>query len=232
MIDRLFDSLLPTRYRPAPAMGTAGEGRVLLARGAAVLVDLFICYVLLELPVFYAASVLFRGAFEARAGSLATASLLLLVPLYLTYSFVFEWRFGRTPGKVNRGLLVVTADGGRPGVHAVAVRNLLRYVDLLGVPPLVVGAVVALLSDGRRVGDHLAGTVVVRATAGEEASHLSAVAEVVDRRGDAGRIRSEEGEASVGTLEGDREPDGTDTGTSGGTERQSTDRQSTERDRE
>jgi uncharacterized RDD family membrane protein YckC len=184
MIDRLLDSLLPTRYRPAPAMGTAGETRVLLARGAAALVDLFICYVLLELPVLYAASVLFRAAFEARAGAIAVGSVLVLAPLYLTYSFAFEWRFGRTPGKVNRGLLVVTEDGGDPGVRACAVRNLLRYVDLLGLPPLVLGAVVALLTGGRRVGDHLAGTVVVRAKAGEEASHLSAVAELVGRRGE------------------------------------------------
>jgi len=83
MIDRLFDSLLPPRYRPAPAMGTADEGRVLLARGGAALIDLLLCYVLLELPVFYAASVLFRGSFEARSGSPAAISLLLFVPLYL-----------------------------------------------------------------------------------------------------------------------------------------------------
>ena len=184
MIDRLFDGLLPTRYRPAPAMGTAGEARVLLARGAAALVDLLICYVLLELPVLYAASVLFRRSFEARAGAIAIGSILVLAPLYLTYSFAFEWRYGRTPGKVNRGLLVVTEGGEDPGVRACAVRNLLRYVDMLGVPPLVLGAVVALLTGGRRVGDHLAGTVVVRATAGEEASHLSAVAELVGRRGE------------------------------------------------
>jgi uncharacterized RDD family membrane protein YckC len=219
MIDRLFDSLLPTRYRPAPAMETAGDPRVLLARGTAVLIDLFICYVLLELPVFYAASVLFRGPFEARAGGLAVASVLVLVPLYLTYSFAFEWRFGRTPGKVNRGLLVVTADGGRPGVRAVAVRNLLRYVDLLGVPPLVIGAVVALATGGRRVGDHLAGTAVVRTTAGDEASHLSAVAEVTERRGDAGRIRSQEGADTVLDAEDDPVPDESDPGSSGKTER-------------
>jgi uncharacterized RDD family membrane protein YckC len=219
MIDRLFDSLLPTRYRPAPAMETASDTRVLLARGAAVLIDLLVCYVLLELPVFYAASVLFRGPFEARAGGLAVVSVLVLVPLYLTYSFAFEWRFGRTPGKVNRGLLVVTADGRRPDVRAVAVRNLLRYVDLLGVPPLVIGAVVALATGGRRVGDHLAGTVVVRTTAGEEASHLSAVADTVERRGDAGRIRSKEGETTDIDAEEAPVPDESDPRLSGTTER-------------
>jgi len=209
MIDRLLDSLLPTRYRPAPAMGTAGEGRVLLARGGAALIDLLLCYVLLELPVFYAASVLFRAPFEASAGRLAVLSVLVLVPLYLTYSFAFEWRFGRTPGKVNRGLLVVTADGGAPGVRAVAVRNLLRYVDLLGVPPLVLGAVVALASGGRRVGDHLAGTVVVRATAGEEASHLSAVADI-DRRSEEPERAEVDDPASTGSDRGsaDRSPEG------------------------
>lgn len=225
MIDRLFDSLLPTRYRPAPAMGTAGDVRVLLARGAAVLVDLLICYLLLELPAFYAASVLFRGPFEARSGTLAVVSVLVLAPLYLTYSFAFEWRFGRTPGKVNRGLLVVTADGGTPGLRAVAVRNLLRYVDLLGVPPLVLGAVVALASGGRRVGDHLAGTLVVRATAGEEASHLSAVAELSGRRGDGERTEPERGDRERTEAE-PREPgpaervqdeeDGSGTGTERG----------------
>lgn len=183
MIDRLFDRLLPTRYRPAPAMDTAGESRVLIARGLAVAIDVLLCYVLLELPVLYVASVLFREPFEARAGVLAVGSLLVLAPLYLTYSFAFEWRFGRTPGKVNRGLLVVTEEGAEPGLRACAVRNLLRYVDLVGVPPVVIGSVVSLFTGGRRVGDLLAGTVVVRATAGDEASHLSAVAELTGSRG-------------------------------------------------
>ena len=191
MIDRLFDSLLPTRYRPAPAMETADERGVLLARGTAALIDLLVCYFLFELPVLYAASVLFRAPFEAHAGTIAVGSFLALAPIYVTYSFVLEWRFGRTPGKVNRGLLVVTDEGGAPGLGAAAVRNLFRYVDLLGVPPLVLGAVVAFLTGGRRVGDHLAGTLVVRATAGEEASHLSAVARLAGRRGEAERESEE-----------------------------------------
>jgi len=222
MIDRLFDSLLPTRYRPAPAMETAGDPRVLLARGLAVLVDLLVCYVLLELPVLYAASVLFRDAFEARAGGIAVASFLVLVPLYLTYSFAFEWRFGRTPGKVNRGLLVVTEAGEAPGARAVAVRNLLRYVDLLGVPPLVVGAVVALATDGRRIGDHLAGTVVVRSTAGEAASHLSAVARLSGPRGPRGG----------GETERDRAEPTERGGTDGGTGPEREPAESAERERE
>lgn len=219
MIDGILDSLLPTRYRPAPAMGTADEGRVLLARGGATLIDLLICYVLLELPVFYAASVLFRDSFEASAGRLAVLSVLILVPLYLTYSFAFEWRYGRTPGKVNRGLLVVTAEGGTPGVRAVAVRNLLRYVDLVGVPPLVLGAVVALASGGRRVGDHLGGTLVVRATAGEEASHLSAVADIDGRAEELERAEADD-PAPTGSGRGptDRSPEGDQGDGDGGNE--------------
>lgn len=165
MIDWKLDGFLPTRRQPAPLLETAGDRDVLLARGGAAAIDLFVCYVLIEFPAIYAFSWLFRGTYEALGGYAVALSLVVLAPLYASYSFVLEWRYGRTPGKVNRGLLVVMADGRPCTYRASAVRNLLRYVDLLGVPPLVVGFVVALATDGRRLGDHAAGTVVVRSTA-------------------------------------------------------------------
>jgi len=58
-------------------------------------------------------------------------------------------------------------DGSQCTLRASAVRNLLRYVDLLGVPPLVVGLASALVTGGRRIGDHAADTIVVRSTAPE-----------------------------------------------------------------
>ncbi|OAQ53416.1 hypothetical protein HTG_08020 [Natrinema mahii] len=144
---------------------TASDRDVLLARAGAAAIDLFVCYVLLEFPLIYAASVVFSEPYEALGGDAVFLSLVALVPLYVTYSFVCEWRYGRTPGKVNRGLLVVMADGRECTLRASAVRNLCRYVDLLGVPPLVLGLVSALAADGRRVGDLAAGTIVVRSTA-------------------------------------------------------------------
>ncbi|MFC6719288.1 RDD family protein [Natrialbaceae archaeon GCM10025810] len=164
MIDRKLDEFLPTRRQPAPVLETADDRDVLRARGAAAAIDLFVCYVLIELPLIYLASVAFGGAYEALGGYAVVLSLLALLPIFATYSFLCEWRYGRTPGKVNRGLLVVMADGSPCTYRASAVRNLFRYVDLLGVPPLVVGLVAALASDGRRLGDRAAGTVVVRST--------------------------------------------------------------------
>lgn len=160
-----LDGLLPTTKRPTPDLATAADRAVLFDRAIAVLIDLLVCYVLLELPVVYVLLELFGDEYARISGAVPLLSLAVLVPLYLTYSFAFEWRYGRTPGKVNRGLVVVMADGAPCTLRASAVRNLLRYVDVLGVPPLVVGLVVAAASGGRRVGDRVAGTVVVRTRA-------------------------------------------------------------------
>lgn len=65
---------------------------------------------------------------------------------------------GQTPGKRALKLRVVTHDGGTPSVGALVVRNLLRVIDnfvgvvLMAVDPLA-----------RRLGDRLAGTLVVHA---------------------------------------------------------------------
>jgi uncharacterized RDD family membrane protein YckC len=83
------------------------------------------------------------------------------------------------------------ADGGPCTARASAVRNMLRYVDFLGVPPLVVGLVAAYTTDGRRVGDLAADTVVVR-TRVEDPEDQAARA---DLETDAA-ARSDEGEAA------------------------------------
>ena len=163
MIDRVLDRFLPTRTQPAPSMDSVADHRVLLDRGFAAAIDLVFCYVFVEAPVIYVLGEVLPDRFEAFLGTAAVLSFLALLPIYVTYSFAFEWRYGRTPGKVNRGLLVVMTDGRRCTLRASAIRNLLMYVDLVGVPPLVVGLVSALLADGRRIGDLVAGTVVTRA---------------------------------------------------------------------
>jgi uncharacterized RDD family membrane protein YckC len=168
MLDSVIDRFQPTKERPEPDLDSAGDRGLLFSRGGAALIDLSICYFLLEAPALYVINVLFASRIEALGLAAIGLSLAVLAPLYITYSFGFEWLYGRTPGKVNRGLLVVAADGGEPGRRASAVRNFLRYVDLLGVPPLVIGAVVALFADGRRVGDILADTRVVRIRAEPE----------------------------------------------------------------
>lgn len=157
--------LLPSKIPPAPAMATVTDRSVLIDRGIATAIDLGLCYVLLELPLIYIASQAFPSAYEAIGPTGILLSLVFLLPIYITYSFVFEWQVSRTPGKVNRGLVVVMADGRPLTLWAAALRNFLRYIDFIGVPPFVLGVFSVLFAGGRRVGDLAAKTVVVRARA-------------------------------------------------------------------
>jgi uncharacterized RDD family membrane protein YckC len=79
--------------------------------------------------------------------------------------FALEWGFfagfevatgGRTPGKMAMKLRAVSAEGGRAGAGALLIRNLVRSIDLLLGLPLMVFDLRA-----RRLGDRLAGTLVV-----------------------------------------------------------------------
>ena len=66
-----------------------------------------------------------------------------------------------TLGKRMVGIRVVADDGEHVGLNAAVIRNLLRLVD--GFFFYLVGALFALNSSrGRRLGDHVAGTLVVR----------------------------------------------------------------------
>lgn len=90
-----------------------------------------------------------------------------LLVLYTLSMFLIDWAYfagqeivlrGQTLGKRVVGLRVVTQDGGRPGRLALLVRNLVRLVDLVLAMPLLI-----LDPQARRLGDWLAGTLVVHA---------------------------------------------------------------------
>ncbi len=80
-------------------------------------------------------------------------------------AFAIDWAYyagseiamhGRTLGKKIVGLRVVAANGGAASVGSLLTRNLLRTVDILvGVPLMILDPL------SRRLGDRLAGTVVV-----------------------------------------------------------------------
>lgn len=66
------------------------------------------------------------------------------------------WLGGRTLGKMALKLRVLTAEGGTPGPGALLARNLVRSLDILfGIPLLAIDPL------SRRLGDRLAGTIVV-----------------------------------------------------------------------
>ena len=91
-------------------------------------------------------------------------SLLLIFIVYWLYPILFEvLRDGQTIGKRAIGLRVIHANGTPVGWLASIVRNLMRTVDML--PVLYgFGAVASLLDpQGRRLGDMVAGTLVIHA---------------------------------------------------------------------
>ena len=88
--------------------------------------------------------------------------LVILFLVFWAYPIVLEamWN-GQTPGKRALSLRVVSADGAPVGWLAAITRNLLRTVDML--PFAYATGLVASLADphGRRLGDMVAGTLVV-----------------------------------------------------------------------
>ncbi len=92
----------------------------------------------------------------------AGANLIVLFAVYWVYPIVLEalWN-GQTVGKKAMSLRVVAADGAPVGWLAAITRNLLRTVDMLPFGYAV--GLVSCLADrhGRRLGDLVAGTLVV-----------------------------------------------------------------------
>lgn len=83
--------------------------------------------------------------------------------LTLIYFIFFEttWN-GQTPGKKAAGIRVIRSTGEAVTVGSILVRNILRFVDFLPAS-YTVGILTILFSKNRqRVGDMVAGTVVVK----------------------------------------------------------------------
>ena len=135
------------------------------SRFLALALDIFI-QTLIGIVVGVAASLMITGAafFSPRSGMwVAAAVILFYFLLYFGYYAVFEiiWN-GQTPGKRKMGIRVIK-DSGRPLTPAESIgRNLMRIVDWL--PGFYgVGLVCAFCTSGnKRLGDLVAGSLVVR----------------------------------------------------------------------
>jgi uncharacterized RDD family membrane protein YckC len=113
-----------------------------------------------------AATLLFFVAamFLATTANLQGISIVAGAVMWLGYFFMTEWLMGATPGKLLTGLRVRQSTGERCTMRQIAVRTLLRLVE---VNPLICGlfpAGIAVNCTARhqRLGDLLAGTLVVR----------------------------------------------------------------------
>ena len=169
------DVLAPDRLLPVTTpegVGLRLEVAGLGVRGLAVLFDLILGTLLVLVVAAAKVTVLtaprpawrptdigwvdaaLRGAWR---GGLAALVVAVVLP------FVCELLLGgRTPGKVALQLRVVTVSGDRPDGVALAVRNLLRLVDLLPGTYAVGALLIGATARGQRVGDLAAGTTVVR----------------------------------------------------------------------
>jgi uncharacterized membrane protein SpoIIM required for sporulation/uncharacterized RDD family membrane protein YckC len=127
------------------------------SRAAAAVIDQAI------IGVMILALVILRGV--SGMGGNWTGALAVLAIFGVWYGFFtfFEaLRDGQTPGKRMLGIRVVMETGHPVSVGAAVIRNLLRTADFLP-PPYLLGAIlVAVHPRARRLGDLVAGTVVVR----------------------------------------------------------------------
>ena len=105
-----------------------------------------------------------KGQLDVQVGGVVIAIFLLAQFVIETGYFIF-WEMlttGRSPGKAVVGLRVVQRNGLPIELGSTMVRNLTRIVDLLPAN-YVVGLISMLLSpSGERLGDHAAGTIVIR----------------------------------------------------------------------
>jgi len=134
-------------------MGT--EREVVVHRVAAAVLDAVIIAMMMGM-----AAALLVGLSALEPGSFPVYAAMPVVGFF--YYFLLEGFTGQTIGKRILGIAVVKADGSPCTYPASFVRNLLRAVDAMPFFYLV-GLVTMALSDRKqRIGDHAAGTVVVK----------------------------------------------------------------------
>lgn len=134
----------------------AGPG----VRGVAWLIDLLLQgVVVLGLLIGLTVSSVFSGL-GAEVGTGASLVTFFVVSWFYAAFFEVIWA-GQTPGKRALQLRVVRTDGSAIGLREALLRNLMRGVD--GLPfAYVIGALVATFDPRlRRLGDWVAGTMVV-----------------------------------------------------------------------
>ncbi|MBI3971851.1 MAG: RDD family protein [Chloroflexi bacterium] len=104
------------------------------------------------------------GGTTAEGFELQGAPALLTFLLWFVYYIAMEAMVGATLGKLLLGLKVVKADGSPMDWPASLIRNVLRIVD--GIVLYLIGAILVWQSPRRqRLGDRVAGTVVIRRSA-------------------------------------------------------------------
>lgn len=145
------------------------------ARSAAALIDyatIAVAIVVLWVLLIMLARAIAPGADQTAETTAAQSSGAWAVSLVILVSFAIQWGYyvlfealwdGQTPGKRRLGIRVVQDGGYSVSFAASAVRNIARVVDMQPGLLYSVGIVSAVSSrSGKRLGDMMAGTIVVR----------------------------------------------------------------------
>lgn len=151
--------------------GTRGPiGRRVLAG----FLDLLVCLgLLLAVSLALGQYTSYHDEVQLKLHGVGIAVFLALVALYY---FTSELLTGQTLGKRVSGLIVVRADGGRPGAASIAGRTLLRGLDFL--PFFYLGGFLVMFTrGGRRIGDLAAGTAVVAKPAAQGEALICGIGE-------------------------------------------------------
>jgi uncharacterized RDD family membrane protein YckC len=134
----------------------------------------------------------------------------LPVGVYFVVAFLLEWGYGcffetwwngQTPGKRAFGLRVIKTEGYAIGFHEAMIRNLLRAADF--VPLLYAAGFLTAMTNPRlqRIGDLVAGTMVVRERRPLLAGELDGLADYPSFPPEAFRHRYRPSEKTLETIE-------------------------------
>jgi len=141
------------------------------------IIDLGVVAAILYPLLFIGGMLIFIGltgsAFLLPEGATGFIAIALIVLFTLTLLFVqsfyfiyFERKSGQTPGKKLFGLQVISFDQQALTIQQILLREVARIVDVLLIIPGILS--MALTEKNQRLGDLLAGTMVVRSKTAEE----------------------------------------------------------------
>lgn len=159
---------------PAPAYASIGERLLAQIVDVALAFGLFFFIGMSLAPRFGGTT---ESGFELEGWPAALVITVTSVPL-LAYFVLAEGLFGATLGKIVAGIRVERLAGGKIGFTPALLRNLLRVIDVLAI--YLVGAIVIMVSKHKqRVGDLVAGSVVVRRQTGKAARIAALIAVLI-----------------------------------------------------
>jgi uncharacterized RDD family membrane protein YckC len=132
-------------------------------RCGALLIDYIVLALVLVFSIMIAR--LMGGGARLAGGNAEKVGLILTLVVGIIDLGIMAGLTGRSIGKWTTGLRIERAGGGRPGIIRVLIRHFIGYP--ISLIPFALGFLVAAVTPtGRALHDYIAGTVVVRRSAG------------------------------------------------------------------